>query len=205
VTVCSECKRGWQHGGGAVEEMTPAAVERAQCDAQWIGDLDSMTVERARQEIPSATRRKVLHRDQGRCQVPGCQAHANLDVHHITHREHGGTNDLWNLITLCEAHHLCHHEGALAIERVGGELRFRREGRNAFTRATRIVATKEALREREIGRERIAEIMQRTIAHVGANELSEQEWIATAMRYVGTLAPRDACGSGGSVQGPGEE
>jgi hypothetical protein len=175
--------------------MTPAAVERAQCDAQWIGDLDSATVERARQEIPSATRRKVLHRDQGRCQVPGCQAHANLDVHHITHREHGGTNDLWNLITLCEAHHLCHHEGALAIERVGGELRFRREGRNAFTRATRIVATKEALREREIGRERIAEIMQRTIAHVGTNELSEQEWIATALRVAGALAPRDACGS----------
>jgi hypothetical protein len=192
VTVCSECKRGWQHGGGAVEEMTPAAVERAQCDAQWIGDLDSMTVERARQEIPSATRRKVLHRDQGRCQVPGCQAHANLDVHHITHREHGGTNDLWNLITLCEAHHLCHHEGTLAIERVGGELRFRREGRNAFTRATRIVATKEALREREIDRERIAEIMQRTIAHVGANELSEQEWIATALRYVEALTAKEA-------------
>jgi hypothetical protein len=77
---------------------------------------------------------------------------------------------------------------------VGGELRFRREGRNAFTRATRIVATKEALREREIDRERIAEIMQRTIAHVGTNELSEQEWIATALRYV-EMAPRDAGGS----------
>jgi hypothetical protein len=138
--VCSECNRGWQHGGGAVEEMTPAAVERAQCDAQWIGDIDSTICERARQEISPATRRKVLHRDQGRCQVPGCRAHANLDVHHIQHRAHGGTNDLWNLITLCEAHHLCHHEGTLRIERVGDELRFRREGRNAFTRATRIVA-----------------------------------------------------------------
>jgi hypothetical protein len=199
VTVCSECNRGWQHGGGAVEEMTPAAVERAQCDAQWIGDLNSMIVERARQEIPPATRRKVLHRDQGRCQVPGCQAHANLDVHHVKHRAHGGTNDLWNLITLCEAHHLCHHEGTLAIERVGGELRFRREGSNAFTRATRIVATREALRERECGREQIAEIMQRTIAHVGANELSEQEWIATAVRYAETLASAGACGAEADV------
>src|SRR5205814_238521 len=51
VTVCTECKRGWQHGGGAVEEMSPAAIERAQCDAQWIGDVDSPDVERARQEI----------------------------------------------------------------------------------------------------------------------------------------------------------
>jgi hypothetical protein len=186
VTVCSECNRGWQHGGGAVEEMTPAAVERAKCDAQWIGDLNSMIVERARQEISPATRRKVLHRDKGRCQVPGCRAHKNLDVHHIWHLAHGGTNDLWNLVTLCEAHHLCHHEGTLMIERVGDELRFRREGRNAFTRATRIVATKEALRERELDRERIAEIMQRTISHVGVNELSEQEWIATALRYAET-------------------
>jgi hypothetical protein len=40
VTVCSECNRGWQHGGGAVEEITPAAVERAKCDAQWIGDIN---------------------------------------------------------------------------------------------------------------------------------------------------------------------
>jgi hypothetical protein len=179
--------------------MTPAAVERAQCDAQWIGDLNSMTVERARQEIPSATRRKVLHRDQGRCQVPGCKAHSNLDVHHITHREHGGTNDLWNLLTTCEAHHLCHHEGSLVIERVGGELRFRREGSNAFTRATRIVATKEALRERGLGREQIVEIVQRTIAYVGTNELSEQAWISTALRYAEALAPREACGSSENV------
>jgi hypothetical protein len=75
------------------------------------------------------------------------------------------------------------------IERVGDELRFRREGRNGFTRATRVVATKEALRERgldreRLDRERIAEIMQRTISHVGVNELSEQEWIAAALRYV---------------------
>jgi hypothetical protein len=82
---------------------------------------------------------------------------------------------------------------------VGGELRVRREGRNAFTRATRIVATKEALRERDIDRERIAEIMQRTIAHVGANELSEQEWIATALRVAGALAPREAAGSTADV------
>jgi hypothetical protein len=148
-----------------------------------------MIVERARQEISPATRRKVLHRDKGRCQVPGCRAHANLDVHHLLHRAQGGTNDLWNLITLCEAHHLCHHEGTLRIERVGDELRFRREGSNAFTRATRIVATKEALRERELGREQIVEVMQRTLAHVGANELSELEWIATALRYAETLAP----------------
>jgi hypothetical protein len=82
---------------------------------------------------------------------------------------------------------------------VGAELQFRRESSNAFTRATRIVATKEALRERQLGRERIAEIMQRVISHVGANELSEQEWIATALRYAEAPAASE---SGGSTSRP---
>jgi hypothetical protein len=188
LTICTECKRGWQHGGGAVEQMTPAAVETAQCDAQWIGDLGLDVVERAHQEISPATRRKVLHRDQQRCQVPGCSCHSNLDIHHIVHREHGGTNDLSNLTVLCEAHHLAHHAGTLTIERVDGELRFRREGRNNFTRATREVATRQALRERGFERELIAQIMARTIAHVGANDCSAEQWLIIALRFAKKLS-----------------
>ena len=188
VTVCTECRRGWQHGGGAVEEMSPAAVERAQCDAQWIGDLGSDEVERARQEIPAATRRKVLHRDQQRCQVDGCSCHSNLDVHHIVHRQHGGTNEMSNLIAICEAHHLAHHAGTLVIERVDGEVRFRREGRNKFTRATREIATRQALRERGFDREMIKEIMVRTISRVGLNDLSAEHWLAIALCCAEKLA-----------------
>jgi hypothetical protein len=188
VTVCSDCLKGWQHGGGLIAEMAPAAVDRAMCDAQWIGDIDSNVVERARQEISPATRRKVLHRDQERCRVPGCMSHTNLDVHHICQLMYGGSNEMSNLLTLCEAHHLAHHEGTLVIERVGDEVTFRREGRNSFTRATREVATREALRERKYNREQIAEIMRRTVTHVGANDLSEAQWIAIALRYAGKLA-----------------
>jgi hypothetical protein len=188
VTVCKACKRGWQHGGGLVEEMTPPAVETAMCDAQWIGDLDSNVVERARQEISAAMRRKVLHRDQGRCQVPGCRAHRNLDVHHILHLEHGGTNELSNLTTLCEAHHLAHHAGTLVIERVGNELKFRREGRNRFTRATREVETRKVLRERGLDREVIKQIMTRTVTHVGESDLSAEQWLAIALRYAERIA-----------------
>jgi hypothetical protein len=188
VTICTECKRGWQHGGGAVEQMTPAAIETAQCDAQWIGDLGTDVVERAHQEISPATRRKVLHRDEQRCQVPGCNCHSNLDIHHIVHREHGGTNDLSNLTSLCESHHLAHHAGTLTIVRVDGELRFRREGRNNFTRATREVATRQALRERGFERELIAQIMARATAHVGANDCSAEQWLTIALRYAKELS-----------------
>jgi hypothetical protein len=183
VTVCKECKRGWQHGGGFVTGMMPAAVERAQCDAQWIGDLDSNVVERARQEISAAMRRKVLHRDQKRCRVPGCLSHTNLDVHHIQQLMHGGKNELSNLITLCEAHHLALHDGTLVIERVNGEVRFRHEGRNNFTRATREVETRAALRARGFDREQVKEIITRTVNHVGVTDLSADQWIAIALRY----------------------
>ena len=188
VTVCKECKRGEQHGGGAVATMTPAAVERAMCDAQWIGDIDSSAVERAHQEIPPATRRKVLHRDQATCQVPGCRSHMNLDIHHIVHRENGGTNEMSNLVTLCEAHHLAHHDGTLAIERINGVLAFRYQGRNNFTRVTREVATKKALRDRGFERDQIKAIMTRVITHVGASELHERQWLEVAMRYAKELA-----------------
>jgi hypothetical protein len=167
--------------------MTPAAVDRAMCDAQWIGDLDSDEIERARQEISPATRRKVLHRDQEHCQAPGCQSHANLDVHHIVHRAHGGTNELSNLITLCEAHHLAHHDGTLGIALVDGKLTFTYEGRNNFTRVTREVATKKALRARGFDRDQIKTIMNRTLSHVGVTDLHERQWLEIALRYADQL------------------
>jgi hypothetical protein len=40
VTVCDECKRGWQDGGGITVEMSPPALETALCDAQHIGRVD---------------------------------------------------------------------------------------------------------------------------------------------------------------------
>jgi len=182
VTVCEQCKRGWQHGAGAVVELSPAAVERATCDAQWIGNLDSMLVERARQDISPATRRKVLHRDNNRCRVPGCHSHTNLDIHHILARSLGGTNDLWNLTTLCEAHHLAHHNGTLRIERDGDNLTFVRQASNRFTRTTREVATREELRRRGFAREVIASIMARTINIIGETDLTEEQWLTIALR-----------------------
>ncbi|MDQ7827058.1 MAG: HNH endonuclease, partial [Candidatus Eremiobacteraeota bacterium] len=49
---------------------------------------------------------KILKRDRFRCQAPGCRCRRNLHIHHIIRRSQGGTDDPWNLITLCEACHL---------------------------------------------------------------------------------------------------
>ncbi|HEY5944245.1 MAG TPA: HNH endonuclease [Kofleriaceae bacterium] len=39
VTLCEQCKRGWQDGGGMTVEMSPPALEVALCDAQHIGSI----------------------------------------------------------------------------------------------------------------------------------------------------------------------
>jgi hypothetical protein len=71
---------------------------------------------------------------------------------------------------------------------VNGELRFRHEGRNNFTRATREVETRQALRVRGFDREQVRTIMTRTVTHVGGSNLNAEQWLAIALRYADKLA-----------------
>jgi hypothetical protein len=114
--------------------------------------------------------------------VSGCCSYTNLDIHHIVHREHGGTNELSNLLAMCEAHHLAHHEGTLSITRDGDEVKFKFEGRNKLTRVTREVETKKALRARGYDRDQVSLIMARTVNVVGETYLSEAGWLTIALR-----------------------
>ncbi|MHC9539196.1 MAG: HNH endonuclease [Vulcanimicrobiota bacterium] len=60
----------------------------------------------------------ILKRDHFQCQVPGCKCRRNLQVHHIIWRSKGGSDEHFNLITLCKAHHkhILHDMMALKIE-----------------------------------------------------------------------------------------
>jgi len=49
--------------------------------------------------------RRIRARDRHVCQVPGC-SRAAVHAHHINPRSQGGTDDEWNLVSLCAAHHL---------------------------------------------------------------------------------------------------
>jgi hypothetical protein len=49
--------------------------------------------------------KRILERDQHRCQFPGC-SRAAVHAHHMRPRSQGGTDDEWNLIGLCAVHHL---------------------------------------------------------------------------------------------------
>jgi 5-methylcytosine-specific restriction endonuclease McrA len=49
--------------------------------------------------------RQIRERDNHCCQVPGC-SRAAVHAHHIIPRSKGGTDDEWNLVSLCASHHL---------------------------------------------------------------------------------------------------
>jgi hypothetical protein len=53
----------------------------------------------------NTVQKRVLARDRGLCQVPGC-SRAALQIHHVTFRSHGGSDASENLVSLCAAHHL---------------------------------------------------------------------------------------------------
>ena len=60
-------------------------------------------------------RRKVIERDLGYCQVPGCSRAAQQE-HHVTFRSHGGSDDMSNKTAVCATHHLRGiHDGYLRV------------------------------------------------------------------------------------------
>jgi len=128
VTVCERCQQGWQDGAGAKIAISPAAVERAMCDAQHIGSIDRATPERAHQDIPPSVARLVWRRDGGRCRVPGCRSARGLEIHHLVRRVDGGSHDAFNLCLLCSSCHLAHHNGVLTIIGPADHLEVRRPG-----------------------------------------------------------------------------
>lgn len=99
-------------------------VAMSECDAHQVDMTEGPNRGALTQNIPEVVRRAVFIRDGYRCCVGGCDHWMYLDVHHVIPRQHGGRHDEGNLMTLCSAHHLLHHDGGLSIEHaVGGEAR----------------------------------------------------------------------------------
>ncbi|MDB4952860.1 MAG: endonuclease [Myxococcales bacterium] len=115
ITQCEKCRQGWQLAAGKEIAIQRSAMERAECDAQFIGHVDADNPPRSVQLVPPRVRQQVWVRDQGRCRVPGCRSSRHLEVHHIVFRSEGGDNSPRNLLVLCSSHHTALHEGKLKI------------------------------------------------------------------------------------------
>jgi hypothetical protein len=180
VTVCTSCKRGWQHGVDGTAALSPPELERAQCDCVDIGCIDEPPG-RAKRSIPKALKRQVLHRDGFKCRVPGCNATANIDVHHLEFLMNGGQHTLANCLALCEGHHLALHEGSLQIEGDAYTARFSFRPQNKFKIQTRVVECTAALRARGVAKELIKGAVEAARTHVGKHDLTTEQWIEIAL------------------------
>jgi hypothetical protein len=180
LTICKDCKRGWHDVGGESVELSPSAIECAQCDGLNIGSIDDTHLARAKQRVPPRLRRKAIARDRHRCAVPGCRS-TNLDVHHIHELSKGGKNVLSNLITLCEAHHLALHAGALLLEGAPPDVTFTRRTNNNFKVATRAVETAAALRQLGYRPDEVKAAVSATRTHVSSYDLPLEQWIKIAL------------------------
>ncbi len=143
IFTCEKCQRNWQQAQGDLVEIDDAVREKAACDAQCIGSVDSIVVSdpsaasdpsdpsaasapsaardpnkrrRATQSIPPGTRRLVMSRHHRRCGVPGCTHADYVDVHHVQLRSEGGDHNPEYLAVLCGAHHAAIHAGRLLID-----------------------------------------------------------------------------------------
>jgi hypothetical protein len=95
-------------------ELGRAEAERLRCDATICQPDKRNTT-----TISPRVRREVLARDRHRCQAPGCGRTQFLEVHHITARSRGGSNQPENLLSLCSACHRLWHESGSGVAGIG--------------------------------------------------------------------------------------
>ncbi len=109
-------------GQGSID---PRTAQRLACDSPLLPVLvregEPLALGRTRRLVTRAIRRALRIRDQ-MCRYPGCHQTRHLDAHHVIHWSAGGATDLDNLVLLCRFHHTVVHDGAIAIDRSGGEV-----------------------------------------------------------------------------------
>ncbi len=129
---CPECDKAWVDTEAGEYELSRDERERIECDAEVVqGDPESEKAGHVTRTIPPSTREKVLIRDHGKCQVPGCRSRSHLELHHIQYRSDGGTHDPDNLVTLCWAHHSMVHKDVIQLSRAeSGELEVARDSQD---------------------------------------------------------------------------
>ena len=123
IRVCPSCDCAEMAGTTEDEnvEVSHVVQEMMNCDSQVI-DLRPGADGRMNRTVSPRIRRIVMDRDNYRCAVPGCGNSLRVDVHHVVHREHGGSHTVGNLISCCAGCHRRIHAGYLTVEatRSGG-------------------------------------------------------------------------------------
>jgi hypothetical protein len=105
VDQCATCRSAHAPTSEGEKPIAPATIGAIRCDAQL-----SSGGKRMRATIAPRLRRRVLERDGYRCRMAGCGSTRHLCIHHRVPLAFGGTDDVENLVTLCERCHRWVHE-----------------------------------------------------------------------------------------------
>jgi hypothetical protein len=73
---------------------------------------------KGKRKISPSTRERAMIEAGYRCAVPTCRSSLSLDVHHITQKSEGGTDEIENLIVLCPTCHAAFHRGTYSKEAI---------------------------------------------------------------------------------------
>lgn len=89
--------------------LPDAMVERLRAEAKVearlvADDGDVVALGRVESVLTEKTKRVVKQRD-GKCRWPGCDRRVGLEVHHLWPSSWGGSDDRWNLASVCTYHH----------------------------------------------------------------------------------------------------
>ena len=127
VTTSLETLRGVAGAPAGEMEFAPpissATVQRLACDSSvtrvLLNESVVIDVGKAERTIRGARRRALNARDL-HCRWPACERPAAwCDGHHIVFWANGGSDDLENLVLLCQRHHRMVHEGGWHLVRRG--------------------------------------------------------------------------------------
>jgi len=170
IHLCGECGRATQEGKAGSLPVGPAQLAAARCRAKIVDVRGGPA--RVTSDIPDKTRRHVLARDKGRCQVPGC-TNDLVDIHHLDGR--AGGHDHRRMLLLCDAHHRKFHLGALLIEGEPGTFRFFNvEGREIVVGPDRRPLLLEPKSPEEVAEEVLLALQILEITHAHALRLIER-------------------------------
>jgi 5-methylcytosine-specific restriction endonuclease McrA len=101
--------------------MTPTGFDanRRPSDNRGMSSSGPKTAKpKGKGKISPSTRERAMIEAGYRCAVPTCRSSLSLDVHHITQKSEGGTDEIENLIVLCPTCHAAFHRGTYSKEAI---------------------------------------------------------------------------------------
>jgi len=108
----------WSSATAASIRAARAYSQRSRSAPSWAGLLalleDYVEIWDDPRTVPHREWDATYARAGWRCEAPGCMARAHMEDHHVVYRSHRGSDELWNQLCLCRAHHRQGEHGDLA-------------------------------------------------------------------------------------------